>query len=165
MLRMALEIRVVTADDWAVWRLLRLQALAEAPYAFGSRFADWQHADESRWRARLELPDSHNLVAVVAERPVGMASGVPGDEGGEAQLISMYVAPESRSAGVAEALLDAVAHWARDVGAHTLRLDVRADNARALRMYERHGFTVTGEVARSSPDEPLELRMCKPLPS
>ncbi len=164
MLRLVeIDIRVIRSDDWAVWRTLRLEALEEAPYAFGSRLADWQRADESRWRSRLELEGSHSVMAFMDARPVGMASGVPGDAAGEAQVISMYVAAGARGTGVSEALLDAVAAWAVDRGYRTLCLDVRADNARARRVYERNGFAVTGEVQRSTSDEPLELRMCRSL--
>jgi ribosomal protein S18 acetylase RimI-like enzyme len=31
-----IELRELTADDWPLWRELRLAALEEAPYAFGS---------------------------------------------------------------------------------------------------------------------------------
>ena len=160
---MEIETRVIWPDNWAEWRVLRLEALAEAPYAFGSKLADWQHANESRWRSRLELGGSHNVMAFVDARPVGMASGVPGDAAGEAQVISMYVAERARGTGVGEALLEAVAAWAVGRGFRTLCLDVRADNARARRVYERNGFAVAGEVPRSTADEPLELRMCASL--
>ncbi|MBU7600615.1 hypothetical protein JGS22_024025 [Streptomyces sp. P38-E01] len=41
-------------------RLLRLAALAEAPYAFGTTLAQWQGEGDrpDRWRARLATPGS-----------------------------------------------------------------------------------------------------------
>ena len=153
----------MTPDDWALWRVVRLRALTEAPYAFSSTLAEWQDAGESDWRARLELEGSHNLVALADDRPVGMASGVSSGAVGETELISMYVVPEARGTGVGVALLDAVSRWALGRGSRLLCLDVRAENLPARQLYERQGFVVTGEVDRESPDDPLELRMCKPL--
>lgn len=152
------ELRVVTPDDWELWRSLRLEALAEAPYAFGSKLAEWEGAPEERWRERLGLPGSYNLVAVAEARPVGMATGVP-DEPGTVTLISMYVGRDARGTGLAGMLIDVLAGWAADQGAQRLCLDVRADNVAALRAYERLGFQVSGEVPRTSPEEPLELTM------
>jgi len=158
-----LELRVVTADDWRLWRALRLGALADAPYAFGSRLRDWQDAPEERWRERLELPGSHNLMAFRAGAPAGMATGIPGDAADSVQLISMYVGPSARGLGVGSVLLDAVEQWAVASGADRLLLHVVATNDPARRLYGRHGLVVTGEVHRESPDDPLELEMCKQL--
>ena len=47
-----IQLRAVTADDWAEWRVVRLAALADAPGAFGSSYVDWVDASESRWRMR-----------------------------------------------------------------------------------------------------------------
>ena len=68
-----IELRVLTPDDWRAWRRLRLAALAEAPYAFGSRLADWQGDGdrEERWRARLGIPGSFNVIAVLDGEPAG----------------------------------------------------------------------------------------------
>ena len=62
---------MLTPGDWAVWRELRLAALAEAPYAFGSRLSDWtgEGDREERWQARLAIPGSFNVVAVMDGRP------------------------------------------------------------------------------------------------
>lgn len=154
MIETQIRIQVLTPDDWPVWRQLRLAALAEAPGAFGSVLADWRGEGdrEERWRARLELPGSHNLIALLNEIPVGMASGAPADEdahspaGSAAELISMWVAPEARGRGVAGELIDQVDRWARREGAKQLRLAVTDGNDRAAALYRRHGFVGIGEL-------------------
>jgi ribosomal protein S18 acetylase RimI-like enzyme len=156
-----IDIRVLDADDWQVWRRLRLAALEEAPYAFMSRLADWQGpADtEERWRARLAGPNTHDLVAEDGGSPVGMASGIETEDPGTVDLISMWVAPGARGRGVGDALITAVEQWARRTGARTLRLSVAADNAAAASMYRRNGFSdVPG-----SRDAAGTRRMAKPL--
>ncbi|WP_406058769.1 GNAT family N-acetyltransferase [Micromonospora sp. NBC_00860] len=149
-----IEIRVLTPDDWPTWRELRLAALSEAPGAFGSRLADWQGDGdrEQRWRDRLSIPGSHNLVAVLDGRPVGMSSGVPTADPLVMDLISMWVHPDARGKGVGDCLVDEVARWARERGADRLRLSVMPDNTPAKALYERVGFTQTDELGDHLPD-------------
>jgi len=149
-----IELRVLSPDDWQVWRSLRLAALAEAPYAFGSRLADWQGDGDraERWRDRLALPGSHNLVAVLDGQPVGMASGVPADEPGVVELISMWVSPTARGRGVGDRLIQAVEQWAGQGQAKVLRLAVVRGNAAAERLYQRCGFVGTGVLSEVTPD-------------
>jgi ribosomal protein S18 acetylase RimI-like enzyme len=156
-----IELRVLTPDDWSVWRELRLLALAESPDAFGSRLADWQGPGdtESRWRERLESV-AHNVIAVEGGQPVGMVSGV--DEGEQVELISMYVRPSARGRGVSDALVAAVAEWAQARGAARVSLSVRVDNIAAKRLYRRHGFVEAGP-APGRPGEPSEVLMTATL--
>lgn len=150
-----IELRVLTPDDWPAWRELRLAALAEAPHAFGSRLADWQGDGdrEQRWRDRLGIPGSYNVIAVLDGRPAGMASGVPteGDDGA-AELISMWVSPAARGRGVGDRLVRAVEEWARQAGAGLLRLAVTEGNDSAITLYRRCGFADTGELGDLMPD-------------
>jgi ribosomal protein S18 acetylase RimI-like enzyme len=159
-----IDLHVLTPDDWPVWRELRLRALAEAPYAFGSKLADWQGAGdrEQRWRDRLMWKGAHNVVGLLDARPAGMASGMPADDG-SVELISMWVAPEGRGRGLGEALVGEVERWAGSTGADRFVLAVVASNARALAFYRRLGFIEKGMLPRESEDEALELRMEKPL--
>jgi GNAT superfamily N-acetyltransferase len=112
MLMRMIEVRALTAGEWRLWRELRLAALAEAPQAFGSTLADWQDAGEDRWRDRLGIPGAANFVAVLDGQPAGVASGVPGDAAGSAELISMWVSPQVRGHGVGDRLVGAVEQWA-----------------------------------------------------
>jgi GNAT superfamily N-acetyltransferase len=161
-----IDLRVLTDDDWRLWRELRLAALAEAPYAFGSRLADWQGDGdrEERWRSRLAIPGSHNLIAEVDGRPAGMASGVPTDDPLVRQLIAVWVRPEARGAGVAYALIGAVEDWARASGASALRLSVAEGNTAAASLYLGSGFTCTGGYVdhEFGPGDRV-LNMVKPL--
>ncbi|MDT0469467.1 GNAT family N-acetyltransferase [Streptomyces gibsoniae] len=149
-----IELSSLGPDDWPVWRELRLAALTEAPYAFGSTLAEWQGQGdrEERWRARLGIPGSRNVVAVWQDGPVGMVSGVPAEHPDVAELISLWVSPRVRGQGVGDLLIEEIARWAVRRDARTLRLSVMPDNRAAIALYERHGFKDTGELGDLSPD-------------
>jgi ribosomal protein S18 acetylase RimI-like enzyme len=155
------DLRVLTPDDWPVWRGLRLAALADAPDAFGARLADWQgHNDRpERWRARLELSGSHNLVAMRFGVPVGMVTGRPTDDPAVVELMSTWVAPDARGCGVGDRLVAAVVGWARARGAGRVDLAVVEGNDAAARLYRRHGFVATGELGDRRPDGRRETVM------
>ena len=151
--------RHLTPDDWPLWRRLRLAALAEAPEAFGSTYDDWADADESRWRDRLETVALHVVVEVDGV-PAGMVSGaVPADDRGGVELISMWVDPAHRGAGVGDAAVTAVLDWAAaDHPGAAVRLSVRTVNEAATRLYARHGFV----DVNPPPDDPRERLMERP---
>ena len=85
------------------------------------------------------------FVAVKKQVDVGMARGIADEnEPKQAFLLSMWVAPDARGRGVGEALIQAVAHWARAAGHSRLLLDVADVNQPAVDLYERMGFEPTG---------------------
>jgi ribosomal protein S18 acetylase RimI-like enzyme len=153
------DLRVLSDDDWKLWRELRLAALAEAPYAFGSTLADWQDAGEDKWRDRLRIAGALDLVAFLGEEPVGMASGLPAGPR-VVEVVSVWVSPAGRGHGVGDALMAAIADWAADSGATVVRLAVREDNAAAIRLYERARFVHIGP----NDDDPDEILMERSLP-
>jgi GNAT superfamily N-acetyltransferase len=87
---------------------------------------------------------------------VGIVAGITEDRPGVAQLVSMWVAPEARGKGVARLLIDAVVMWARDRGMRHLELWVTEDNDRARVLYERAGFSATGE-RQPVPSDPARM--------
>jgi GNAT superfamily N-acetyltransferase len=157
----SIALRVLTADEWQLFRKIRLEALREAPYAFGSTFESWQGEGdtEQRWRERLtNVP--FNVIAYFGEKPAGIVSGVRADVGAEIELISMWVAPFARGKGVAIALVNAVLEWADAQQIEKVSLRVMEGNARAKAFYLRWGFVDTGE-AYSAPDGRPERRMLR----
>lgn len=156
-----IEIQALRPDDWQIWRALRLEALAEAPHAFGSSLAAWTGEGdlEARWRGRLEnVP--YNAVARLDGTPAGMIGATAPDAEGRAELLSLWVAPFARGRGVGDALVDAVADYAAGLGAGVL-LRVYDDNTPALRLYERRGFAQTA-VELSEDGTQREVVMVRP---
>lgn len=153
------KLQQLSPDDWRLWRIVRLQALEEAPYAFGTSLSDWQGEGdrESRWRNRLDdVP--FNVVAAVDGRPVGQVSGTDLDDRLSVELISMWVAAISRGTGIGEALIDAVVGWAEGIGAQGVSLAVKDANSHAIALYERAGFVDRG-VSADTPDERTMTRL------
>jgi len=137
-----------------------LEALTEAPYAFGSTLADWQGKGdtETRWRGRLtEVP--FNIVAAWQEAAAGMASGTAPNPTGSVELLSMWVAPFARGRGIGEALVTAVLEWAREAQASRVDLAVFESNQRALALYRRCGFVDAGSQPDDGRATPTERRL------
>lgn len=144
-------VRMMTDDDWPLWRDVRIAALTDAPQAFRARLADWESGGATHWRARLTMPGAHNVVAMLDGSPVGLASGVPGVDG-EVLLHSVWVSPDARGRGVAGLLIDAIRTWAAGAGARTLTLAVIPGNEAATGLYRRLGFLDTGLRGELLPD-------------
>ena len=130
-------------------RDIRLAALQEAPYAFGSAYAREALFTKEQWLARF-----HDRAATYLAYLPGLAepAGIGGvyireDDAGNRSpgVVSMWVRPAARGQKVGEALVEAAADWARHRGFGVLHLGVTESNVVARRLYERCGFTVTGE--------------------
>jgi GNAT superfamily N-acetyltransferase len=139
----SIEIRRLHPADWAAFRAVRLEALRDAPEAFGSTADASERLSEVDWRQRLA--ERVVFVAIGDDRAVGLVSGIASDRRGVAELISMWVRPDWRRQGVGSRLVETVIEWAGEHGFKSLRLWVADGNDGAERLYSRHGFKRTGE--------------------
>lgn len=78
-----------------------------------------------------------------------------------ARLYSIAVAPGQR--GIGRPLLAATEDLAEARGAAELRLEVRADNARAMNLYEHSGYRVFDRIPDYYADGAMALRYAKRL--
>ena len=120
------------------WRRIRLKALREAPYAFGTTYEEASRWDASRWEA--QVAEFAIFIAVLDARDVGVARGAAHHRGDVRELVSMWVDPKARRAGIATLLIESVAGWAIADGAGILVLDVVERNAAAISLYLHAGF-------------------------
>lgn len=63
---------------------------------------------------------------------------------GEAEILTLAVAPDARGKGLGRALLTAAIGEAKKMGAHVMFLEVGSDNPAALALYAGLGFTKVG---------------------
>src|SRR5947209_2603328 len=157
---MTVDIRRLEPDDWRLWREVRLEALAEAPYAFGSTLEYWsgEGDTEENWRSRL-LNVPLNIVALSGGRGVGQVGATAPDGIGRVEMISMWVAPDVRGAGVGDALIAEVVRWAADQRAAAVELAVKRSNGPGIQLYRRHGFALSEERAEADDEQLMLLRL------
>jgi len=97
-----------------------------------------------------------------------MAAGGESNSPSIASLTSLWVEPGSRGHGIGDQLVIAVLEWAKMQGFSQVLLWVTEGNSHAEALYERNGFTRTGDVGQIDPntviDQPRrEFEMSKRL--
>ena len=160
-------VREVTARDWEAFRDIRLEALRDAPEAFGSTFAREVVFAEADWQRRIARRGNFlgYLPEASATEPAGLIGAFEEDPG-VFELVSMYVRRRGRGRGVGEALIATVIDWATVRNAKSVHLWVTETNKPARLLYERCGFTLTAE-RQPLPSNPTlgEVAMSRPLRS
>lgn len=162
---MAVDIRRIGPADGPDLKAVRLAALTDSPFAFGSTFAKEAALSDAEWSDRALSASAGTeritLLARLDERVVGIVGGFRQEiQSTEVDLVSMWTAPEVRRTGVGRLLVDAVIDWARETGVSSVSLWVTRGNAPAQLLYESMGFRETGEY-QPLPSDPCadETRM------
>ncbi len=143
----------LSPQDAEAFRSLRLEALRQAPLAFGSTLAEEASRPLSWFGDTLE-----SSAVFAASGAEGRLLGMLGYRAESlrkrqhiGQLWGLYVRPEARGLGIGAGLLDACISHAR-ARVSVLQLLAGAANPDAIRLYERAGFTLLGT-------EPASLRV------
>ena len=152
----------------SAYRSIKLEALLDAPSAFGSTYARELLFTNDEWLQRSKSFNGDTKIlflALDAGQPCGLIGSVLDEtDPSKADVISMWVAPSHRRSGLGSALLDTVLDWARARGVGTLRLNVTSSNDAAIAFYQRYGFVKTGRT-EPYPNDPalLEFEMMRPI--
>lgn len=140
----------LAAADAPVYRALMMRAYAEEPDAYTTTAEERAAEPDDWWVRRIAAPDGRAVAygAWQGDELVGAAalefSRKP-RTAHDALLLGMYVRPESRGQGAAQALVQAcIDHCAARGGIRHLKLTVTDGNAAAIRLYESAGFATWG---------------------
>jgi GNAT superfamily N-acetyltransferase len=162
---MEFSVRRAVIGDEAVLRELRLAAMVDSPSAFSSTYERELARTTQDWR-RWMAPGA-TFILEGASEPCGLVAGSRDvEDSSVVHLMAMWVRPDIRGTGAADVLVSAVKHWAAEVGAAQVRLNVVESNGRARRCYERAGFQATGRqgVVEKTGDVEIEM-VCEGLRS
>lgn len=167
-----LSVRVLTDDDWELYKRFRLAALQESPDAFAADYETEQAYDDAQWHDRMAR--ASRLVAELGREQVGVASvraQAPreGTDDMMAEFFGMWVAPDHRKQGVGFELVRSASAIARSMDCRHLSYWVGTDNAPGVAFASSYGFRVTDTrrpmVARGEePEEDAEDEMMMILP-
>jgi GNAT superfamily N-acetyltransferase len=137
-----ITVRVLDKSEWALYREVRLRALADSPDSFTASLADEADRDEQFWRDRMTR--SHRLLAERGSVPQGIVSLGPYEpDPSAAEVFGLYVVPDARGTGVSWRLVEAAADLAIQQGYVQLYYWVGTDNARAVGFAKNFGFRTT----------------------
>jgi ribosomal protein S18 acetylase RimI-like enzyme len=142
-----MKVRQVEPDEWRRWREVRLRMLREDAANFGSRYEDAVREPDAWWKTWVAEADGTAKVLLAADEDeawIGAVGGFVRVDPSEVHLISLWVAPEARGRGVAQALIRELAQWTLSRGAERILLFVQEANAPARALYRRLGFEQAG---------------------
>lgn len=128
------------------FRQIRLEALRAEPSSYASNFEDFSALSCREWGKRLSEPvfiafqngEPVGLMGLLRQRSTKMAH--------RATIIMVYTRKDLRGTSLAKDLLDVVTSHALNMGITQLELAVSTENPRAIRFYQRQGFSEVGKV-------------------
>ncbi|AEW94954.1 MULTISPECIES: GNAT family N-acetyltransferase [Streptomycetaceae] len=167
------DIRPARPSEWAKAKALRLTALRDpiARSAFASTYEQEAGHPDEFWQRRASGNTTFVAVEPSTGAWVGTATVLVETEARypvpQTHVVGMYVLPEHRGSGAAEALVRAGVEWSwRRPEIARVRLWCSDGNPRAFSFYTRLGFAKTGVSAPHPPDPTLtgfELALDRPL--
>jgi ribosomal protein S18 acetylase RimI-like enzyme len=170
-------VRRLGPDDAAIFRALRLEGFARHPLEF--RIAPEDETSLTMAQVEARITNDYVVGAFALGGALAGIGGLTRYAGAKLQhkalLWGMYVREGARGQGLGDAIVvDLLAH-ARATGVEIVQLTVVADNTRARRLYERHGFTAYGTEPSAVKaqagegvvylDETLMFARLQPVPS
>lgn len=145
-----IEVRKITLDNYDDFYQIRLEALKQAPEAFGMSLEEAKEIGKEEYRKRIPI-NKNGAVFVSYDRnqkPCGAVvvhqeKGIKREH--RAFICSVFVSQSLRSNGVGELLMKAAIEFAQnDPKIERLMLSVNSENESAKKLYSKMGFIECG---------------------
>ena len=145
-----IQVELLTAEQWARAKELRLASLRDSAHAFGGNLETESALSKSEWRANFEK--LNYIVASVdgVDSAIMTVENLKGDFGATAWVGGCWSSPEYRGVGLLRAMMKFVDEHAQEKGWQRQGLGVWEDNYPAIAAYEKLAFIAMGEPKLST---------------
>jgi len=142
-------IKQLTAEDWKIWKELRLGALKNSPESFGSSYEEEVNWPDLDFQNSLIKSD---IFGVFVDSSLVSCAGFYSLNSAKTKhrgvIWGMYTRPEYRGQGIASALIQTIISHAKSHVAQ-LHLTCVTTNLGAVAFYQKHGFKIYGTEPRA----------------
>ncbi len=142
-------IKQLTAEDWKIWKELRLEALKNSPESFGSSYEEEVNWPDLDFQNSLIKSD---IFGIFVDNSLVSCAGFYSLNSAKTKhrgvIWGMYTRPEYRGQGIASALIRTIISHAKSHVAQ-LHLTCVTTNLGAVAFYQKHGFKIYGTEPRA----------------
>lgn len=144
-----MKIKMLTQEDWKIWKSFRLEALKNSPESFGSFYEEELIWPDSDFQNSLSKSD---IFGVFVDKSLVSCAGFYTLNSTKTKhrgvIWGMYTRPEYRGQGIASALIQSIINHAKS-RVSQLHLTCVTSNFGAVALYQKHGFKIYGTEPRA----------------
>ncbi len=146
----SVDLILLSENDWARYRDIRLAALAHDESAFGGDYDSESQFSEAQWRQKAQK--YVGLLAAIDGTDCGFMTveNLKGDFGATCWVGSCWVNPKFRQRGILRSLFTFADSFSEERNWGVQGLGVWIDNSGAIAAYENIGFARMGEPQEST---------------
>lgn len=146
----SVDLILLSENDWARYRDIRLAALAHDESAFGGDYDSESQFSEAQWRQKAQ--QYVGLLAAIDGTDCGFMTveNLKGDFGATCWVGSCWVNPKFRQRGILRSLFTFADSFSEERNWGIQGLGVWIDNSGAIAAYENIGFARMGEPQEST---------------
>lgn len=150
-----IEIVILSPEDWAEYKRIRLEALQDSPQAYGRSYNETVGETDEFWKEKMKDVQDGKRVRLFARLDgeiVGVVSGSP--EHGEklhhrVHINETYISPKARGKGAGKMLMQAIIEeFKKKPEVIVLSLNVAVTQKEAQKLYESLGFKIIGHIEK-----------------
>lgn len=144
-----MNIKLLTKEDWMIWKSFRLDSLKDSPESFGTSLDEDLNLLDADWQNSLIKSDIFGaFVDKTLVSCIGFYSLNSVKTRHRGVIWGTYVRPEYRKKGIASTLIQAVINHAKS---HVIQLHLSCvtNNLIAVALYQKHGFKIYGTEPRA----------------